>query len=142
MGHELFLFSMISSSRNFDRWWFLFHPSIELCSTTPPFSFCVFFELQPGLSIFEVYQRYESCGESSVLVFMKSTIKIFLIRRHVCLHPGSILHMLCSHKGVLFFTLQMIFYSSPGLTLIGPVYICFLKMYPTVVFAKPSIFDV
>lgn len=45
-------FMLLSSFHDFDRGWFLFHQSIELCSRVRLVSFCVFCELQPGLSVF------------------------------------------------------------------------------------------
>lgn len=49
------------------------------------------------LSVFEVYQWFASCGESSAVMVTKSWL---LTRRQACLHLGRIHVLLCSCEGV------------------------------------------
>ena len=74
LGHELFLFSPPSPlSIILTEVDFLFHKPLELCSTSV-FFVCFFCEMQPGLSVSEVYQGFVSYAGSSEVLVLKSSI--------------------------------------------------------------------
>lgn len=79
----------------------------KLFSSMRPVHFTMLFYVQPGHSVFESYQWFASCGESSQVVVMKS----FLDKernRYTYILTAFWMAFLCHHKGI-FFTMQRIF---------------------------------
>lgn len=88
----------------------------------------VFCELQPALSVFKLTRGFASCGKSTEVLLMKLSLDHGLGNMSAY-NLESVLDLLHSHKGVFFFTVQMMFRSSARLLLFGLISFCHFLLF-------------